>query len=299
MWFGEPGKINDRVDFLGTREICVHLVRGKDAMIVGGGMSYIAPALERQLSAMGVEAGDVRYLIITHSHFDHCGAVPYLKRRFPDSEILASAYAAEVLCKPNVIEVVASANREKIDELGLRKEYADLGLEFAGVAVDRVVAEGEVLDLGDGVEAQFIEAPGHSRCSLALYVPALQAMFPSDAAPCPLPDGRGLAIPSPQYDFAMYLQSLKTLSEYDVQICAFEHHGVLAGDQAGTALQRGLERTVRFRDYVVRQYQESGNIEEVAQKLASEVRRKNELPFLSLELQATILEMSVRKMLGS
>lgn len=298
MWFGEPGKINERVDFLGTHEICVYLVRGKDAMIVGGGMSYIAPVLERQLSVMDVAMRDIRYLIITHSHFDHCGAVPYLKRKFPKAEVVASAYAAEVLGKPKVIDVVASANREKIHELALQKELEELGLEFEGVDVDRVVGDGDVLDLGLGLEAHFIEAPGHSKCSMALYVPALRAMFPSDAGPCPLPHGRGFVTPSPQYDFAMYLESLRTLSGYDVEMCAFEHHGVLVGEQARTALQRGLERTLRFRDYLVRQYQELGDIEEVAQKLASEIRRKNELPFLSLELQATILKISVRKILS-
>ena len=299
MWFGEPARINDRIDFLGTREISVYLIRGKDAAIVGGGMSYILPELDRQLSAMDLDTADVRYLIITHSHFDHCGAVPYLRRSFPNAEVLSSAYASKVLSKPKVIDIVASANREKIEQLGLQNEYRDLGLEFDGIAIDRVVADGEALDLGDGIEAQFIAAPGHSRCSMALYIPALQAMFPSDAAPCPLPEGKGFVIPSPQYDFPMYLESLRRLSEYDVEICAFEHHGVLVGRQGRVALRRGLDRTMRFRDYLVGRYEESGNIEEVAQKLASEIRRKNELPFLSRELQATILMISVRKMLGS
>ncbi len=299
MWFAEPGKINERIDFLGTHEICMYLVRGRHSMIVGGGMSYIAPALERQLSAIDVDAGDIRYLVITHSHFDHCGAVPYLKRRFPEAEVVASAYAAEVLQKPKVIDVIASANREKIAESGLDRELEDPGLDISGIDVDRIVGDGDALDLGQGIEAHIIEAPGHSRCSMAVYVPALKAMFPTDAAPCPLPDGKGLVLPSPQYDFTMYLESLRKLSEYDVEVCAFEHHGVLAGEQGRNALQRGLQRTERFKSYLVRQCEELGNIDAVAGKLASEIRRKNELPFLSLELQATIVMLSVRKILGS
>ncbi|MFU8797006.1 MAG: MBL fold metallo-hydrolase, partial [Dehalococcoidia bacterium] len=252
-----------------------------------------------QLAALDVGTRDVRYLVITHSHFDHCGAVPYLKRRFPEAEVVASAYAAEVLGKPRVIDVIASANKEKIDALGLQKEFEELGLEFGGVEVDRVVGDGDAVDLGQGIEAHFIEAPGHSKCSMAVYVPALQAVFPSDAAPCPLPDGKGLVVPSPQYDFPMYVNSLRTLSKYDVEICAFEHHGVLTGEQAKNALQRGLQRTERFRNHLVRQRQELGDIEKVAQKIATEIRRKNELPFLSLELQATITKISVRKILGA
>ncbi len=298
MWYAEPGKINDRIQFLGTHEICIYLVRGRHSMIIGGGMSYIAPTLERQLSAMDVDEGDIRYLVITHSHFDHCGAVPYLRRRFPRAEVVASPYAAEVLRKPKVIDVIASANRERIAELGLEGECEELGLDFAGVDVDRIVGHGDMLDLGEGLEAHILAAPGHSKCSLAVYLPALKAMFPSDAAPCPLPDGKGLVIPSPQYDFAMYLESLRKLSGYDVEVCAFEHHGVLVGEQGRSALQRGLQRTERFRNYLVRRCEELGGIEAVAQELASEIGPKNELPFLSLELQARILMLSVRKILG-
>ncbi|GAI18030.1 unnamed protein product, partial [marine sediment metagenome] len=79
MWIQEPGKINDRIDFLGTRDLCLYLLKGKEAMIIGGAMSYIAPSLERQFSEMDFDLDRIRYLVIPHSHFDHCGAVPYLK----------------------------------------------------------------------------------------------------------------------------------------------------------------------------------------------------------------------------
>lgn len=299
MWIGEPGKVTDRIDFLGTHEICLYLIRGRDAMIIGGGMAYIVPALERQFSGMDVDSGKIKYLVISHSHFDHCGAVPYLKRRFPQVQILASAYAAEVFSKPKVRDFIAGANKAAIDALGLEKEYEDLNLEFGGIGVDRVIAEGDIVELGDGIEVQFLEMQGHTKCSLAVYVPQLRAMFPSDAAPCPLSDGRGTVIPSPQYDFALYLKSLKRLASYGIDMCAFEHHGVFLGEQAGSILQQGLERTERLRNYVVNQYKEIGDIEKVAQKLFAEVMERNELPFLSSELQADVTRTIIRKILAA
>ena len=299
MWIGEPGKVTDRIDFLGTREICLYLVRGKDAMIVGGGMAYIAPALERQFSGMDFDAGNIKYLVVPHSHFDHCGAVPYLKRKFPQVQILASAYAAELFSKPKVANVIATANKGAIDALGLQKVYEELNLEFDGIRVDRVVGADDVVELGDGIEAHFIETQGHTKCSLAVYVPELKAMFPSDAAPCPLSDGRGTIIPSPQYDFSSYVESLKRLSSYDIEICAFEHHGVLLGEQARNVLQQGLEGTERLKNYVVKQHQETGDIEEVAQKLFCEIQERDELPFLSSELQADVTRTVIRKILAA
>ena len=299
MWIGEPGEVTDRIDFLGTHEICIYLLKGKEAMIISGGMSYIAPSLEKQFSQMDFNTENIKYLVVTHSHLDHCGAVPYLKRKFPRVQVLASAYSQEVFSKEKAVNAIASANKGAIDALGLQDEYEKLNLEFDGIHVDRVVAENDFIDLGDGIKAHFIETPGHTKCSLAVYVPKLKAMFPSDATPVPLADGSGLTVPSPQYDFLLYVKLLKKLCSYEVEICAFEHHGVLLGEQARNILPQGLEQTEKFKNYVIEQYKETDDLDKVAQKLASEMQEKNELPFLTPELQLTITKAAVRNILAT
>jgi glyoxylase-like metal-dependent hydrolase (beta-lactamase superfamily II) len=299
MWIGEPGEVTDRIDFIGTREICLYLLKGKEAMIIGGGMSHIAPSLEKQFPQINFDTEKIKYLVVTHSHLDHCGAVPYLKRKFPQVQILASAYSQEVFSKEKVVNAIASANKGAIDALGLQDEYEKMNLEFEGIHIDRVVAENDFIDLGDRIKAHFIETPGHTRCSLAIYIPKLKAMFPSDAAPVPLADGSGLTAPSPQYDFLSYVESLKKLSTYEVDICAFEHHGVLLGEQARNILLQGLEQTEKFKNYVIEQYKEIGDLDEVAHKLASEIQENNELPFLTPELQVTITKAAVHKILAT
>ena len=299
MWIGEPGEVIDRIDFLGTREICLYLLKGKEAMIISGGMSHVALSLEKQFRQMDFDTENIKYLVVTHSHLDHCGAVPYLQRKFPRMQVLASKYSQEIFSKKKVVNAIASANKGAINASGLQDEYEKLNLEFDGIHVDRVVAENDFIDLGDGIEAHFIETPGHTKCSLTVYVPKLKAMFPSDAAPVPLTDGIGLTVPSPQYDFLLYLESLQKLSTYEVDICAFEHHGVLLGEQARNILLRGLKQTKKFKNYVIEQYKEIGDLDKVAQKLASEMQEKNELPFLTPELQLTVTRAAVRKILAT
>ncbi len=299
MRIEEPGKITERIEFLGTREICLYLVTGRDAMIVGGGMAYVAPALEQQLSGIGFERPEVKYLVVTHSHFDHCGAVPYLRQRFPKALVLGSGYAAEVFSKAKVADFIAGANRAMVDATGMDREYEQLGPGFDGIRVDRVVADNDAVNLGDGVEVRFLETRGHTKCSLAAYIPELKAMFPSDAAPCPLPGGKGTAIPSPQYDFRLYMESLRRLAVFDIEICAFEHFGVMVGDKARSVLKQGLQRTERVREYVLKQYREMGDADKVAEKLVAEIRSRNELPFLSSELQADVTRTVVRKILAA
>ena len=67
--------------------------------------------------------------------------------------------------------------------------------------MDRVVTDGETLDLGNGVKVEFYEVPGHSKCCLATYVPSCKALFPTDTMPFPVDAWCDLAFPSAQYDF--------------------------------------------------------------------------------------------------
>jgi len=297
MWIQEPGKISDRIDFLGTRNLCLYLLKGEEAMIIGGGMSYIAPSLEKQFSEMDFDLNRIKYLVIPHSHFDHCGAAPYLKRKFPDAAIVASAYSKEVLSKEKVVNFMANANKELIERSGLQDEYERLNLRFDGIQVDRVVGEKDIIDLGDGIEAHFIEVPGHSKCCIATYVPQLKAVFPSDAAPFYTDDGSELTALANE-DFSLYVESLKRLAAREVEICCFCHHGAIVGDQAKNILQQGLEQTEKLKNYIIEQKQAIGDLDKTAQKFATEASEKNNFDFISYKIQTAIAKTMISSIIG-
>ena len=297
MWIREPGKVTDRLEFLGTRESCLYMLKGKDMMIIGGGMGWIAPSLEAQLSAMDFEPQKLKYLVISHSHFDHCGAVPYLKRKFPHIRILASAYSEKIFAKEKAVNTIAAYNKHIIDQLGLQSEYERLNLKFDGIHVDRVVTEKEIIDLGDDIEVHFLEVPGHTRCYIATYVPKLKALFPSDAVPPPTDDKESVFFPGPQYDFGMYKKSMAKLASLEVEIFASEHYGAVTGDLARQTLQEGLRQTERFESYITNLYRQTGNFDETVKKAAAEILQKSEFDFMGSELQLTVLSTVIRRIL--
>lgn len=297
MWMREPGEVVDRLHFLGTHDNCLYLLRGEEAMIIGGGMSWIAPSLEEQLSMMDFDPDRLKYLVILHSHFDHCGAVPYLKRKFPRIQVIASAHAAKVLAREKVVSFIATANKQMIDRLGLQDEYERLNLSFDGIQVDRIVAEKDIIDLGDGIEVNFLETPGHTKCSVAAYVPKLKALFPSDAAPPPTEDENEVFYPGPQYDFSMYEESLKKLASCEVEICAFEHYGVVTDDQARKILRQGLNQTEAFKNRIVELYRETGGLDETVQRVGAETVKGSKFEFIDAELETIILQAVVRNAL--
>ncbi len=299
MLIQEPGKVTNKIDYLGTRELCLYLLKGKEAMLIEGGMSWIVPTLERQLAAMEFNLEKVKYLVITHSHFDHCGAVPYLKRRFPHIQILASAQSQKIFSKEKATHFIADINKQMIEGLGLQDEYETLNLKFDGIKVDRVMSENDIIDLGNGINVHFMEVPGHTQCCIAVYVPALKAIFPSDSAPYPTDDGSNLLYPSGQYDFSLYTQSLRKIANREVEICAFGHNGVAIGEKAKKVLHQGLQQTEEFKNYIIEQYRQTGDLDTLAHQVATAAMRKNKNNLMSIELQTNIAKTVIGKILRS
>ena len=292
-----PLRILESLDLLGAWPNCLYLLKGEEAMIVGGGMSWIAPALEKQFAELDFDSSRIRYLVITHSHFDHCGAVPYLKRKFPRAKILASAYAQRVFSLRKAVQFIAAMNDRMLEISGAGKEAGTLDLKFDGIQLDQTVSDQDTMDLGKGITVRFLETPGHTQCSLSAYVPSLKALFPSDAAAFPKFDGTGAAHPSPQYDFQLYQGSLKKLAALEVEILAFEHHGFLRGDEAKRFLAQAGRRTEEDRKFVLENIRGSEDLEGVVQKLAEEFLEQTRFLFLPPEIQKSVAATVARKIL--
>jgi glyoxylase-like metal-dependent hydrolase (beta-lactamase superfamily II) len=168
MIIEKPGFVTDRILFLGRKESCVYLLKGaKEYSLLGGGLTYIVPDIIKQLKSFNIEEKKIKRIIILHSHFDHCGIVPYFRKRWPWISIKASARAKELLDKPEVIESISSLNQILLTEYGLEQQDKDIGIEFDRINIDDVLKEGDILS-GDDLSMEVMEVPGHSSCSIAV-----------------------------------------------------------------------------------------------------------------------------------
>ena len=100
----KAGQIRDRLWYLGREESGVYLLEGKScSLILSGGMSYLAPVVQKQIHDFGIDEGQIGKLLILHAHFDHVGLVPFFRRRYPALDIFASTRAWEILRMPKAI----------------------------------------------------------------------------------------------------------------------------------------------------------------------------------------------------
>ena len=162
----------------------------------------IDPGDEPELiqEALEKEGVEVRYLLLTHGHYDHTTAVPALHRVYPQADIYIHQ---------------ADANGAGSTLFPLAGEVDDL----------KLYDEGDVIRLGDH-EIQVLHTPGHSPGSVTLKVE--DVLFTGDtlfAGSCGRTDLRGGS-------YEQIMQSLKRLGELkgDFHVCP--------GHEATSTLER-------------------------------------------------------------
>ena len=164
--------------------------------------AVIDPGDEPELiqEALEKEGLKVRYLLLTHGHYDHTTAVPALHRVYPQADIYIHQ---------------ADANGAGSTLFPLAGEVDDL----------KLYDEGDVIRLGDH-EIQVLHTPGHSPGSVTLKVE--DVLFTGDtlfAGSCGRTDLRGGS-------YEQIMQSLKRLGELkgDFHVCP--------GHEATSTLER-------------------------------------------------------------
>jgi glyoxylase-like metal-dependent hydrolase (beta-lactamase superfamily II) len=292
MLITDPGKISDRITLLGRKECCVYILDGdNDSVMIGGGMAYIIPDVLQQIKEFDISEKKISRLFILHSHFDHCGLVPYFKKRWPWVGITASARAKEILSDPNISKKIAEFNKEAFISNGTEASSLSEDFSFTGIHVEETVQEGDELTIGD-LTIQVLEVPGHSSCSIALYVPQEKALFGSDALG--VRHTKDYFMASGNSDFNKFQKSLDKMSRYEVDYVLGEHFGASTGEDAKEYLPKSIETAIKTRAVIEEVYGRTRDIQEAADEVTDRVIKEMPAPFMARKIIRIVVEQMVK-----
>jgi len=291
MRIRKPGKVREKLWFLGSEESCVYLLEGKNgSMLISGGMSYIVPDLLRQFEEFGIDENRITKLLILHAHFDHVGIVPFFKRRHPGMEVYASERGWEILRMPKAIRTINEFSLSVATKMGKTEVYSKYDLEWRQDVTGQTAREGERIHLGD-IEVHILEIPGHSSCSVGAYVPQLKALFPSDGGGIPFKD---TIIPSGNSNYTQFQGGLDRLKELDVEYLCADHYGYVTGDEAKGFISKAVEIAKSQRALIEKTYDHTRDVDQTAKELVSLFFSKNPNYFLSREIMEGVYGQMVR-----
>ena len=146
-------------------------------------ISNIKDALKRR------QRDTLDYILLSHSHYDHVGALPYVLKEWPNAVVFGAEKAAKVF--------QSEGARRTMKRLGeaARDSYCNSTepVLTKGLRVDRPLKDGEQIIVGGkGAVVQTITAiatPGHTDCSYSYLLQPLNLMFTSESTGIPRPFG--------------------------------------------------------------------------------------------------------------
>jgi glyoxylase-like metal-dependent hydrolase (beta-lactamase superfamily II) len=150
----------------------------------------------------------VRYIALTHHHFDHSSGAKQLR----------DATGAEVALHPDEQRFLTDLSSDAPqdieipeDEKEVRERVQRFREQAAEAAPEVMVEDGDTFTVG-GLTIEVVHTPGHTLGSVCFYLCQERALFTGDTA---LGLGTVAIAPPPHGDMALYLRSLERLKTYD------------------------------------------------------------------------------------
>ena len=141
----EPFRIIDNIYYIGTTEQgSTYLITGSEGhMLIDSEYEESVPQILKNVEKLGFKSEDIKVIIGTHAHDDHVAG----------HAAMQEATGAQVL---------SSAADKVIVETGGKGDDVRPGRSWTPAKVDRVIADGEKITLGD-IEMTAWLTPGHTK----------------------------------------------------------------------------------------------------------------------------------------
>jgi glyoxylase-like metal-dependent hydrolase (beta-lactamase superfamily II) len=231
-----------------------YLIEGPAPVLVETGSQSSVPALLAALEGIGVSAGELAGVAVTHIHLDHAGGVGDVARAFPSATVYVHEKGARHLADPSrLVQSAAMVYGNLLDTLYGR-------LDPTPAERIHVLEDGEEVAIGGGRVLTAVDSPGHAKHHVALHDSESGLLFAGDAVGVRLPDAGVLrpATPPPDFDLDHALTSLQKFAARRPTGIALAHYG-LVPDPA-TILDEASETLRRWADVAERAWRNGDDI---------------------------------------
>jgi glyoxylase-like metal-dependent hydrolase (beta-lactamase superfamily II) len=243
----------------------VFLINDERVVVIEPGPAVMVPIIQEMAAQLGVTRVD--YVIPTHIHVDHGGAIGTLVSVFSETQIVLSERGARHAIDP---ERLIRSTRMSFGD-----DYESIFGPILPVPPSRirVVHDGDRLTVGTH-ELLVLETPGHAPHHVSILDTTTAGLFCGEAlglvyrrgAP-PLP-----SVTMPSFDLDVYLNDMRRLRELKPKALFYSHLGI--SRDADSAIQAAIENTTAFGRIVVEEMADGATEEEVLQRVGERVWKR-------------------------
>ncbi len=263
----EEGKINADttlidIKMFGIPKIsAIFLIETEKKCLIDAGTHTEARKILRQLKNLNAFPPDM--IILTHSHWDHCQAIPLLRQRANkegrDIEIYASAKAIPNLRDQSYNEVFGTG-------------------PFNNIEADIIpLKDGDIVDV-NGITLKIFELEGHMTDQIAILDEKNKNLFIGDALGDKISEN--VFVPPfypPYWDKDSFLRSIDKLKKIDYNTICLSHFGLIYGDEAKNVLNESVANLNKWWNFFEENVNFLDDIPYVINKILPEVIPQSEL----------------------
>jgi len=211
-------------DHEGKTATRVFFVRGTEKIaLIDSGLYGGLGDLKQGFEELGIAHRDLDLLLLTHEHMDHVGNNGWLKAE-TGCEILGHEARADRVAD-NMLNAKAIVHAfPEGEHFPLEAEYLDWMGPTEG-PIDRFIKDGDVIDLGGGVEMEVVEVLGHSMAEVGFFERSTRTLVIADPLLPPFNPVLYL-YEEPNVMRATFDKIERFLAERDVQTVLFAHDDV-------------------------------------------------------------------------
>jgi len=243
-----PSQLTFGLWMLGHSYFTVYLARGtRMTALIETGVSATVDAVTAQLQSLEAKPD---LLVVMHPHGDHINGLPGLTQAFPAAEVIAGPGAAPFIAHPKAARALVEEDRFITDFMsskGVSSSRSPL-IEAPTLAGSRAVDDGETIDLG-GLTLQFLTVRGHAPGSIAVFIPEIKALMPSDSLGYHF--SRGGFLPIFFTGYSDYMATIDRLEALHPELLGLAHQGALSGKARESAFTEARRSASGMRERIL------------------------------------------------
>lgn len=223
------------------------------------------------------------YIFLSHTHYDHIGALPYILKEWPDAKVCGGEKAVKVFASEGAKKTMVRLGNAAKEQFGTNIE-----ITAEGMRVDIVMRDGDSISLGREKVTAFV-TKGHTDCSMSYMLDPQKILFASESTG--VINGTGFMYPSILKSYDDAVESALKLKKLDANDIIVPHYGVPAKGEQETFFDDFIEAAKAERELIFEGIREGLSDEEILERHKavywSEARNVNQ-PYPAYKLNAEI-----------